>query len=84
MERGKRRLVTHTNPFITKLTKNGIKTDKSERRKSKTIGASLSLLATSVLNFSKYLISFHARNRTFAPFRKSPRLVLELSRTVQN
>ena len=53
MERGKRRLVTYTNPSLTKLTENGIKkkTNKSERSKSKTVGASLSLLVTSVLNF---------------------------------
>ena len=49
MERGKRRLVTQNNPFITKLTENGIKN--KQRKKSKTVGASLSLLVMSVLNF---------------------------------
>ena len=58
MERGKRRLVTHTNPFITNLTENGIKTNKSGRRKSKTVGACLSLLVRSVLNFLFLISSF--------------------------
>ena len=67
MERRKRRLVTQTNPFITKLTENGIKKNKGERT---VFCAVLKIISTSFrvnLSWTRWIAIVQ---RTFSVYKK--------------